>query len=382
MLRAPCDPCVASRTARVASKEGSDSLARVTESAPAIRQERDPASEEVVEVATGVLRFQLPVSLPGLGHVNCYGLVDGKGIALVDPGLPGPQAAAALESRLHTAGFSPRHVHTVVVTHSHIDHFGGARPFAQAGAEVIGHQLLRNWWDPNPDVELEAVTDRFDDATATELDADGHPVNPWTGKAWAPPADIAEHVERMQAVDPGFFDLPTPTTRLGDADRVRLAGRDWVAVWTPGHTPDHLCLFDPDDGVLLAGDHVLPTITPHISGIGAGADPLSRYFRSLDHLHDLPGVTTVLPAHGHPFTGLEHRVDDIRAHHRERLTELEQILARIGPASVEALSHELFVERSWGQMAESETYAHLEHLRLAGKARRDEAAGLLRYATA
>ena len=50
----------------------------------------------------------------------------------------------------------------------------------------------------------------------------------------------------------------------------------------PGHTPDHLCLFDPDGGVLLSGDHVLPTITPHISGVDAGPDPLAAFEASLD----------------------------------------------------------------------------------------------------
>jgi hypothetical protein len=49
------------------------------------KQEQEPASEEVTEVAPGVLRLQLPISLPGLGHVNCYALIDGDGVALVDP---------------------------------------------------------------------------------------------------------------------------------------------------------------------------------------------------------------------------------------------------------------------------------------------------------
>ena len=60
------------------------------------KQEQEPASEEVTEVADGVLRMQLPISLPGLGHVNCYALVDGNGVALVDPGLPGPESGSAL----------------------------------------------------------------------------------------------------------------------------------------------------------------------------------------------------------------------------------------------------------------------------------------------
>ena len=54
------------------------------------KQEQEDAREEVTEVAPGVLRMELPIRMPGLGHVNCYALVDGDGVALVDPGLPGP----------------------------------------------------------------------------------------------------------------------------------------------------------------------------------------------------------------------------------------------------------------------------------------------------
>ncbi|MCY4664500.1 MAG: hypothetical protein OXC00_07540, partial [Acidimicrobiaceae bacterium] len=59
------------------------------------KQEQEPASPEVTEVASGVLRLQLPISMPGLGHVNCYALTDSDGVALVDPGLPGEESWAA-----------------------------------------------------------------------------------------------------------------------------------------------------------------------------------------------------------------------------------------------------------------------------------------------
>ena len=101
------------------------------------RQEQEPASEEVTEVAPGVLRMQLPIWMPGLGHVNMYGLVDDRGIAVVDPGLPGPQSWKALKQRLKTAGYRVKDIHTVVVTHSHPDHFGGAGRIArEAGAQA------------------------------------------------------------------------------------------------------------------------------------------------------------------------------------------------------------------------------------------------------
>jgi hypothetical protein len=53
------------------------------------KQEQEPAGEAVTEVAPGVLRAQLPIDMPGLGHVNCYVLEDERGAAIVDPGLAG-----------------------------------------------------------------------------------------------------------------------------------------------------------------------------------------------------------------------------------------------------------------------------------------------------
>src|SRR5262249_58318460 len=64
------------------------------------KQEQERASDEIVEVAPGILRMQLPIWMPGLGHVNTYGLLDERGLAVVDPGLPGPQSWKALKTRL------------------------------------------------------------------------------------------------------------------------------------------------------------------------------------------------------------------------------------------------------------------------------------------
>ena len=161
---------------------------------------------------------------------------------------------------------------------------------------------------------------------------------------------------------------------------IQLAGRDWVAVHTPGHTHDHLCLFDPVEGILLSGDHVLPTITPHISGMGTAADPLAQFFASLDRMHELEGVTIALPAHGHPFAGLDERVEAIKVHHEERLELLRKASIQLGrPATVRELSTHLFSPRAQGPMADSETYAHLEHLRLAGQAKATSVDGRLEY---
>jgi hypothetical protein len=79
----------------------------------------------------------------------------------------------------------------------------------------------------------------------------------------------------------------------------------------------------------------------------------------------------VLPAHGHPFTDLPGRCAAIQRHHAQRLGRLKAISRDLGrPASTREFARRLFAARSWGAMAESETYAHLEHLRLLGEAER------------
>ena len=344
------------------------------------KQEAEPASPEVTEVAPNVLRLQLPVQFPGLRHVNTYALLDERGAALVDPGMPGPQSWKSLNERLKTAGIPLRRVHTVIVTHSHPDHFGGAgRLRKETGAEVVAHRTFRTWFDPDEDEGLEdddaAAGEAGEVANQPQPGPSGKPwdrTTPWGGKHPQPPLKMRV-LFRIRSLARRRFGTPTPTTRLEDADVIRLAGREWVAVHTPGHTADHLCLFDPAEGVLLSGDHVLPTITPHIGGMGQ-ADPLRRFFDSLERVGELEGVTQVLPAHGHPFADVAQRTKDIRRHHEERLATLRQASIGLGrPATVEELTRHLFQPRSWGPMADSETFAHLEHLRLAGEAERVEA---------
>jgi glyoxylase-like metal-dependent hydrolase (beta-lactamase superfamily II) len=154
-------------------------------------------------------------------------------------------------------------------------------------------------------------------------------------------------------------------------DELRLADREMFVLHTPGHTADHFCLHDPETGIMLAGDHVLPSITPHISGLSSSRDPLASFFYSLDRVAEIAGIGQVLPAHGHPFADLRGRAQAIKRHHDERLETVKQISRDFGkPATTRQFSKRLFAPRNWGSMADSETYAHLEHLRLLGQADR------------
>ena len=357
------------------------------------KQEQESATDEITELAPGVLRTQLPISLPGLGHVNMYVLEDDRGVAVVDPGLPSKESWAAINDRLTRAGVPLHRVHTVVVTHSHPDHFGGAeRLRKETGADIVTHARFRVLWDPTEPPDHDAEQDA--DLTARPAGPGSEPVSaatanrrrlpweptPWGGQGMELPWKRKMAIGLMRRF-PRFMRLPTPSVRLDDAATISLAGREWVAVHTPGHTEDHLCLFDPEGGLMLSGDHVLPTITPHISGLIHAADPLQQFFGSLDKIAEFgPRVRLTLPAHGHPFADLAGRARDIKEHHDGRLQRLRDVSTELGrPATVMELTTHLFSPRAQGPMAESEAYAHLEHLRLLGEMERREVDGAYEY---
>lgn len=369
-----------------------------------MRQEQLEASEDVTEVAPGVLRAQLPILMPGLGHVNCYIIPDSEGVTLIDPGLPDPTSNEALTKRLASAGIPASRIHTVLVTHSHPDHFGGAgRLRIEHGCNVVAHAEFHSPFEANPldsDLEELEVADDNDDLEGVELegltledlqaDRDLSRLNrrlvrvlfgtdalpditarktPYGEDGFKPGAEELAFMRSWDTITKqGLLNL-TPSTHLVDEQWFRMGDKDWQAIHTPGHTGDHLCLFEPESGVLLSGDHVLPTITPHISGMTGSADSLADFFVGLRRVAAMEGVNKVLPAHGLPFEDLPKRTDEIIEHHHERLDKLLGIAAELGRANVRAYSHKLFKERSWGPMAESETYAHLEHLRLLNKVR-------------
>lgn len=367
------------------------------------RQERDPPTEEITEIAPGVLRSQLPVKLPGLGHVNCYLLEDERGVAVVDPGLPGPESFKALQKRLHSAGYSLRNVHTAVVTHSHFDHFGGAGRLRElASAEVVAHKSFRPVWEAAEGKEPAELLDaarsgeaeesadaanasqETDDPDAPEESGYWPPWNPirttpWGSRRRPLPPDMAERWKAVEADDPAWFRTPEISKNVEDAEVIRLARREWQCVHTPGHTEDHICLYDPEYGLMISGDHVLPTITPHIGGISSQPDPLANFFTSLRRMHAFGGVKVVLPAHGHPFSDLYTRSEEIIGHHEQRLQTIRAAAEELREGTVVDYMKRLFSERVWGDLAESETYAHLEHLRLRGEVAAGSQDGLRTY---
>ncbi|MEV4258841.1 MBL fold metallo-hydrolase, partial [Spirillospora sp. NPDC049652] len=169
-----------------------------------------------------------------------------------------------------------------------------------------------------------------------------------------------------------------PDRELEDGDLVDLPGRRLRAIWTPGHSPGHLCLHLEDAGRIFTGDHVLPRITPHIGLYPydrPDTDPLGDFLASLDRVGGL-AVDEVLPAHQFRFHDLAGRTRAIAAHHESRLSELAALLTG-EPRTLWRLTSGLAWREPWPamslqsrQMAAAEAAAHLRVLERRGRARR------------
>jgi glyoxylase-like metal-dependent hydrolase (beta-lactamase superfamily II) len=171
--------------------------------------------------------------------------------------------------------------------------------------------------------------------------------------------------------------VPTAGRLMVDDDLTKIGSREWRWLETGGHAHGHLCLYAAQPHpVLIAGDQVLPTISPNIglTPLTPDPNPLATYLQSLDRLSALDANTLVLPSHGRPFVGLAARANEIRQHHERQFAKL--IAACGTPLTAFQCLPFLYRRPQRGFhlfLAMGEALAHLEYLAAAGQfARRIE----------
>jgi glyoxylase-like metal-dependent hydrolase (beta-lactamase superfamily II) len=305
-------------------------------------------------VAPGIRRIPIPLPIRGLSIVNAYLVEGAHGWSLVDAGLHTVEAEQALRAGLADAGIGLEDLQRVFVTHLHPDHMGMAGTLESAGAEVLMHTpeiaAARRTWSKGH----EAIDATYDWFVRHGMPRD---IDEGMRQAWIAMGERVDDLKHVGGVD--------------DGGAVDLGGRQTQLRWTPGHTDYHAVLVDQRDGVLFAGDHVLPRITSNIGLYPFSRDdPLGDFLGALAGLRDLK-VKVVLPAHGDPFDDLAGRIEELLAHHAARL---DATIAALGTKerNAYAIARTLFpVLRSAHEerFALAETLAHLRHLERLGRLR-------------
>lgn len=306
-------------------------------------------------VAPGVSRLRLPIPFP-MRWVNLYVLQDGAGPLLVDAGYPVPEARALLLESLQRVGLRPE---VLVITHAHPDHFGMA-------AELQERFRCQVWMAQQELVAAQTYqpgTPAWEEL-ARQLEAEGMPAE-----------RVRAAVQSGQRI---WQQTPPPRVhRFLRADEQLHLGRTWQVLLTPGHAPAHVCLFDPQTGTLLAGDHLLPKISPNI-GLwpGGSQDPLDDFLHSLAALRSLP-VRRVLPGHGDPYNHFTQRIEELVQHHQDRLQAVLQSV-REAPRTAFEVCVTLFgsdLDSHNERFAMVETLSHLAYLQRRGQLVRTEDGG-------
>ncbi len=323
-------------------------------------------------VADGVHRIPLPLPMDGLRAVNVYAIETEEGLTLVDGGWAVEESRARLEASLALIDRKVADITRFLVTHVHRDHYTQA---VTVRREFGCHVSLGLGDKPTLDIIRDA-----------ELEFD--PTVPPLMRAGAP--GIAQEWTRvLGGRRPDLDHWSEPDTWLDGDLTLDVGTRRIDAVSTPGHTQGHYVFADATAGLLFAGDHVLPTITPSIGFEPAyAAQPLGDFLSSLAKVRALPDLT-LLPAHG-PVGGSSHaRVDELIAHHEVRLDLCVQSV-RAGRRTAYDVARDLPWTRHARTMSELdlfnaalatlETLAHLELLAARGDVVRTDAAGTLEFA--
>lgn len=310
------------------------------------------------EPAAGVFRLVLPLPFPGLESVNCYLLADDDGPTLVDCGLSDPALEDGgwphLVGSLAALEVSPSDIKRLVITHVHIDHYGlAARVREESGCEVVFHsgsdddlEVLR---DPG------AVTARL---RATLVD---HGV----------PEEELDELTSYEDWRGYVHDVIDPDVWLEGGETLEIGARRWLVVHTPGHARGHICLYDEVNGLMITGDHLLPSITPHIDFRRGEGDPLGDFLGSLQRVEGL-APKIVLPGHGHPFEDGAERARVTARHHDRRLGAILQVIRRQA-CTASAITEEIFSGQLFNfqkRLALGEALAHLHYLRARGEIER------------
>lgn len=302
------------------------------------------------QVLPAIYQIQVPLPQNPLRAVNCY-LIRGHRDLLIDVGMNRRACREVLFPALQTLQVNKKRL-DLFITHLHADHLGLASDFGAMGCTIYFNRE-----------EGEIIKkDDFWEGLYASSSRNGFPLK-----------KLKEAIQKHPGYRYGSQgDLSF--SYLEDGDEIEVGDYQLTCISTPGHSPGHLCLYEPKKGILFSGDHILEQITPNITGI-TQSNPLKSYLTSLEKVKALT-VHQVLPGHRRVFTHCQERIEELKVHHFQRNQEILTILQE-GPKTPYQVAGKMQWDLSyscWSQFpipqqwfATGEALAHLRYLQGEGQ---------------
>jgi glyoxylase-like metal-dependent hydrolase (beta-lactamase superfamily II) len=308
----------------------------------------------IEEILPNLYKIEVPLPNNPLGAINSYVLRSGERSLVIDTGMNQEECRRVLSAGLKKLSVDLRQT-DYLITHWHADHLAGVVNLATDASAIY-----------LSDVEASVITsgtygpwERFPDF----LRLNGFPeselqtvVKVYSSPRYRPTKALDIHP-------------------LTDGDSIVIGDYSFKCIETPGHSPGHMCLYEPGKRIFVSGDHILPKITPIVSLMSYEDNPLGEYLESLDKVYSLD-VVLVLPAHGNVFNRFKERIQELKKHHEMRADEVLRILRRDEQDAFEVASQMTWDVKyaSWQKFppnqrwfACGEAMAHLKYLEQKGK---------------
>ncbi|MFP4452805.1 MAG: MBL fold metallo-hydrolase [Desulfosalsimonas sp.] len=317
------------------------------------------------ELYPGLYRIEVPLPDSPLKSLNSYVVRGNSRNLVIDTGLNRDVCKKALTEGLAEIGVGLDTV-DLFITHLHADHFGLVNELANQNTRIYFNrpdtEIIENPKGLEPMIQYGGKSGFSEDMLREALNQ--HPAHKY-GSNWSPSLSM-----------------------INDQEHLTVGDYDFICIQTPGHTPGHTCLHEPEKGIFIAGDHVLYDITPNIQCWSDNIDPLGDYLKSLDRVRDLY-VKQALPGHRNLFSDFRERIDTLKNHHSKRLEEVEAILAKTSPMHAFDVASQMtwdLVAKSWDDFptaqkwfATGEAIAHLRYLEARKSIRRAENEPVILY---
>jgi glyoxylase-like metal-dependent hydrolase (beta-lactamase superfamily II) len=257
----------------------------------------------VQEILDNLYKIEIPLLGNPLKSINSYVIKGEERNLIIDTGMNQEECKRTMESGLKELGVDIERT-DFFITHLHTDHLGLALRMATDNSTVYFNQS-----------DAARIKSSFilEDLMVNFARLNGFP---------------EDELKTVPFTHPGFKFRSRESSEfqiLREGDLIRIGDYRFRCVETPGHTWGHMCLYEPDRKIFVAGDHILSEITPNIQLLSDDWNPLKEYLASLEKVYQLD-IELVLPSHKGLIRDYRERIRELEGHHRKRLSEIVSIL--------------------------------------------------------